>query len=132
MTNTQSSWIRRLEISVLVAGLVFTAVVAAASGVQAWLWSDKSLLWSVFAAALSATFAFANELLGRASIWSEAVVEQVRGLCLVLMAVSALSPIAITYPDQWGGLVIIIAGALGVWVIIRARRRMRGDSGGGA
>jgi hypothetical protein len=127
MTNThdQSTWSRRLVNSMLVVGLVLTTVVATASAVQAWPWS-KPLLWPVFASALSATVLFATELLGRRSIWSEAAVEQVRDLCWAFMTVSALSPLAIMNPDQWGWFVIFIAGALGVWLIIRARRRMRG------
>ena len=127
MTNThdQSTW-RRLENSILVVGLVLLAVTAAVSAVQAWAWTDRPLLWSVFLIALSGTVLLAAELFRRTSMWSEAVASQVRDVGWALTAISVLSPWAITYPDQWGWPVIITAGALGVRLIFRARRRMRG------
>jgi hypothetical protein len=132
MTNThdQSTW-RRLEYSILVVGMVLMAVMAAVTAVEAWAWSE-ALLWPVSVIALSATVMLTAELLGRTSIWSVAVVEQVRGLCLVLMAVSVLPGLAIYgIPDPWWlglvdlAVIPIIAGAVGVGLIIRARRRMR-------
>jgi hypothetical protein len=104
MTNThdQSPW-RRLEISVLVVGLVLMAAVAAFIAVRAWAWTDKPLLWSVFLIALSGTMLLGAELFRRTSIWSEAVAEPVRDLGWALTAVSILSPLAITYPDQCPG-----------------------------
>jgi hypothetical protein len=114
MTNAhdEPAWSRRLINTMLVVGLVVLAAVAGTSAVQARA-SSNLLLWPVFAMALTGTVLLAAELLGRRSILSEAVVGQVRDLCLALMVVSALSPRAIMYPDQ-RGLVVIIAGALGV------------------
>jgi hypothetical protein len=123
-THDEPAWSRRLINSMLAVGLVVAAILAGAIAVQAWA-SSNLLLWPVFAVALTGTAAIANELLGRKSIWSEAVVQQVRDLC---MAVLVLPPLTMMYPGQWG-LVIIIAAALGVWLIIRALRRMRAGGG---
>jgi len=130
----------------LVFSLIQTSVTTNVSAVLARAWSDVGLwsvaaLWCVFVLALSSTVMLAAELLGRRWSWNAAVVEQVRGFCVVVMVVSALSYLGTMNPGPWGrtkmnasdwlGLVdwavLIIAGALGVRLFIRARRRIRGD-----
>jgi hypothetical protein len=99
----------------LVSCLVFTAILAVGA------WSHAGLL-PEFLLTLTATMMLVAELLRRGWRWNEAVIQWVK----LLISVAAL------LVGGWGWSVLvlsaIILGAWGVWLIIRARRRMRGDS----
>jgi hypothetical protein len=94
---------------------VFTAILAVGA------WSHAGLL-PEFLLTLTATMMLVAELLRRGWRWNEAVIQWVK----LLISVAAL------LVGGWGWSVLvlsaIILGAWGVWLIIRARRRMRGDS----
>jgi hypothetical protein len=150
MTNThpdQSPTIsNRWRTPLLVFSTAMTAVLTIVSAALAWAWSDAgwwsvAALWCVFVAELTITVIFAAELFGPRWGWSEAVIEQTRGLCGILAVVAALSALGFMNPDlwdwtkmyAWGWLgvfdwaVSIIGIALGIRTIIRARQRMRAN-----
>jgi hypothetical protein len=129
--------------AVLIVAVAVLTVVSAVWGsalFDAGFWYVAGMLCAIVAM-LTSTVMFAAELLGRWG-WKEAVIEQVRGLCVVLTMVAALSALAILESGaighmldgdhrwDWFGLVAWPAGILviaqGVRRIIRARRRMRG------
>jgi hypothetical protein len=128
-------------LTVVVAVLTVVSAVGALSALfDAGFWYVAGLLCGIVAM-LTSTVMFAAELLGRWG-WKEVVIEQVRGLCVVLTMVAALSALAILEsgaighvldgddPWNWFGLVAWPAGILviaqGVRRIIRARRRTPG------
>jgi hypothetical protein len=150
-TASRPRWGILMLVVDLVLMAVLTVVVAVLTVVGAVWASDLSALfdagfWYVagmlcgIVAMLTSTVMFAAGLLGRWG-WKEAVIEQVRGLCVVLTMVAALSALAILEsgaighmlerPWDWLGLLAWPAGILviaqGVRRIIRARHRTRGE-----
>jgi hypothetical protein len=104
---------------------------------------NVAALWCALVVMLTSTVMFAAVSSGPSWGWREAVIEQVHGLCLVLLMVACLSALAVLesgalgvsfdgHPSDWLGLVErpagVIAFAGGVRLIVRGRRRMRADS----
>jgi hypothetical protein len=125
------------------------AVLIVCSAVVIWAVSDMGFwhvagLCCVIVVALTSILMVAAESLKLRWGWREAVVEQVRGLCVVVLMVACLSALAnlesgalgvsLTgdHPWDWLGLVELPAGiigiALAVRLITRGRSRMRGNS----
>jgi hypothetical protein len=115
-TSSRRWWDKPLR---LVLCLVFTALFAAGA------WFHAGLL-PEFLLTLAATAILIAELLRRGWRWNEAAVQSAwLMMCVAILMASGRG---------WSALILlaIFSGAWGVWLIIRARRRMRGDDAASA